>query len=1371
MACIITYNSKKYTESEFKNFLLSNGFNDSKVRAGLGYKTPTAPFVTDTNSWVRLSLKVALKEAVNQNVDKIAWTTGEQQNDRYDLSKSVDSIEVSNQGEGVGYKVVGMKDGNMAMTQIATAQQLPDVIGKELAQKIIDAKIPYQKTKVFSGVDLKLGGKGMKGFYGSPKEGSLGIVGNVAKSLFKQEPKTTKIVIQEQDVKLSNESFDMSEAPKDLQDLVEKYSEGIEDGDYAELQKFKNEAKLIGYEVNYDLDGVVTSFKRVSGKPTLSTQYSIDVTPELKLSVNNGLPLFGSEISTEQALKDTIARELNKSANELGSFNIGSTKLWLSMAKLMGLYSKKGVTKFGDFIKATGYKATSALKSLWDAIRNRKQTTISKSVKNSKLRTLNARVLFYEALIGVDPLADGQTQLDALKDTIATYKTLAIHANKNEVQDVINAVDALSDLYIELSADLNTVKDKIASQAANGKDVIELQEKINLGEEAIKFFADDFLWQEKVQNEIEKSKGELPDEMNPYMQRDISIGRVENTISNMTQKLFGKRFGELKTNKRGTEAFFGRAAKDKISQEDLDFFLYVQHAKERNARVERLTSINKAEAIQEAQDKLDNLAKKDQNDPDVQSKTIDAKQELSDAQSMEIVTDGSGMSNDEADRFMQEFEKTGKLDKYEAYAKEYRDIVINPMIDMLEEGNILDADQAEMLRTGMDEKTGVKFDYYIPLKVSEKALEDVASTGRPTIVQPIKSIKGTSKYDYVKRNSVIAQSMLDFQAAAKAVEDNKIAQSLYKLVKENPNKKIWEIIEPFKDGQTIDKTSQADRDASIVVKVNGKLKYIKLNHEGLRDSWKRHGKQKGRITNLIAQAIRTYYNFKRKSLTTYSPEFLLSNFPRDLQSSVFNSSGVDIPFLGKQIIGNLKIANTTAAKALAGNLDPNSEKGKLLDLYLSNGGKISWANYTTIDELNTELQKLGERFKENKSLGYYGKEFFKNGVAAIGAFNETVEVGTRLALFKALVDNGIAPGKAASISKNMTVNFNKKGTATPILSALWLFSNAGIQDTYTGFKNFVKSPKTRRYAAYVMTTAFALPFAQRFLISALSESDDDEKEYLQLLTEEDQTNYFVIPSGDKKFIRVAKTYGLMKLFFNSGQEIGEMMIDGDIERHAANILSTIYSTIDPITGSAMNFESAVSPTVFRPFVEVNFLNRKYNNAPVYPEDRFGPESPDYLKTYPKTNEIYKNFAENIYFRSGSKMDVSPETFQYIINDFFGGVFKTGENLVTAGMGLASGKELDPNKIPFKSKFMVDMSEQEWRYTKDFYNIYNNSEKVLYQKEEIEEVIKLVKKLDAKRQKENGPPAIKEMQKKINLIYESQEKLKERKEAFEKKQQK
>ena len=62
-------------------------------------KTPTAPFVTDTNAWTKLGLKTALKEAVKQGVERIAWTTGEQQNERYDLSKQVDDVWVSQKDE------------------------------------------------------------------------------------------------------------------------------------------------------------------------------------------------------------------------------------------------------------------------------------------------------------------------------------------------------------------------------------------------------------------------------------------------------------------------------------------------------------------------------------------------------------------------------------------------------------------------------------------------------------------------------------------------------------------------------------------------------------------------------------------------------------------------------------------------------------------------------------------------------------------------------------------------------------------------------------------------------------------------------------------------------------------------------------------------------------------------------------------------------------------------------------------------------------------------------------------------------------------------------------------------------------------------
>ena len=46
-------------------------------------KIQTAPFVMDTNAWTKLGLKVALKEAVAQGAERIAWSSGEQQFDRW----------------------------------------------------------------------------------------------------------------------------------------------------------------------------------------------------------------------------------------------------------------------------------------------------------------------------------------------------------------------------------------------------------------------------------------------------------------------------------------------------------------------------------------------------------------------------------------------------------------------------------------------------------------------------------------------------------------------------------------------------------------------------------------------------------------------------------------------------------------------------------------------------------------------------------------------------------------------------------------------------------------------------------------------------------------------------------------------------------------------------------------------------------------------------------------------------------------------------------------------------------------------------------------------------------------------------------------
>jgi hypothetical protein len=253
-----------------------------------GTKTPQAPFVTDTNAWTKLGLKVALKEAVAQGADKIAWTTGEQQNERYDLSKQVDNITYQKTKDGNFDVVIVDKNNNdIYDKQNVTINELESVVGKDVATKMnnfegenteLENGEFNEYEKILSGDGLKVGGKGMKGFYGSPTEGSLGIVGNVAKSLFKQEPKTLKLQTKRE---VQN---------KDIEKLITEDSE--EDIWYVDIDGREETFDSYQAAFNYAKD-----FSDEIGTDNLiedfATQHSIDITPELKTEVGKGLPLFG----------------------------------------------------------------------------------------------------------------------------------------------------------------------------------------------------------------------------------------------------------------------------------------------------------------------------------------------------------------------------------------------------------------------------------------------------------------------------------------------------------------------------------------------------------------------------------------------------------------------------------------------------------------------------------------------------------------------------------------------------------------------------------------------------------------------------------------------------------------------------------------------------------------------------------------------------------------------------------------------------------------------------------------------------------------------------------------------------------------------
>jgi hypothetical protein len=87
---------------------------------------PRAPFVTNTESWTRLALKRMIVWAAENGYDRIAWTRGEQQVERYTsaLRKAVDEIEWKKTDKGIQLKGYKQPDRGASGQRLVTDEQI-----------------------------------------------------------------------------------------------------------------------------------------------------------------------------------------------------------------------------------------------------------------------------------------------------------------------------------------------------------------------------------------------------------------------------------------------------------------------------------------------------------------------------------------------------------------------------------------------------------------------------------------------------------------------------------------------------------------------------------------------------------------------------------------------------------------------------------------------------------------------------------------------------------------------------------------------------------------------------------------------------------------------------------------------------------------------------------------------------------------------------------------------------------------------------------------------------------------------------------------------------------------------------------------------
>jgi GNAT superfamily N-acetyltransferase len=275
---------------------------------------PAGPFVTTTDAWLNLCIKRIMKMAVDGDYDQVAFITGEQSVERYDLSKSIVQISAS-KNEDASIQVF-LRDSQGVNTNAGSFEPhgaaLEKLVGAELAKAISSQTKPYD---IYDGSGLQVGGEGMNTFYGL-------IVPNAVNNMLKKlgAKKLSQIEIS-QDSDASNadlKAWNYDAAVKVLSRGAEVY-----------ISSRSGESRVKSKEdLDEQLDELEESADRPYGfylgdRQGKSLQPGFQVDDEIREKIKSGLPLFSFrdvESQGQSQLQDEEVDEPTSSTPGLPEF-------------------------------------------------------------------------------------------------------------------------------------------------------------------------------------------------------------------------------------------------------------------------------------------------------------------------------------------------------------------------------------------------------------------------------------------------------------------------------------------------------------------------------------------------------------------------------------------------------------------------------------------------------------------------------------------------------------------------------------------------------------------------------------------------------------------------------------------------------------------------------------------------------------------------------------------------------------------------------------------------------------------------------------------------------------------------------------------
>jgi len=128
-----------------------------------GEDVPEHPLINNTNTWTDLLLKRVLREAARRGYKRIAWTPGQEQAERYDLSQQIHQLNYDPEDKVLSYyhKDRGWDD----LPRRVNPDEIQKYVGKEIAKNLLSQPPSPLNGSHSLEINTQVGGEGMRAYY------------------------------------------------------------------------------------------------------------------------------------------------------------------------------------------------------------------------------------------------------------------------------------------------------------------------------------------------------------------------------------------------------------------------------------------------------------------------------------------------------------------------------------------------------------------------------------------------------------------------------------------------------------------------------------------------------------------------------------------------------------------------------------------------------------------------------------------------------------------------------------------------------------------------------------------------------------------------------------------------------------------------------------------------------------------------------------------------------------------------------------------------------------------------------------------------------------------------------------------------------